>query len=227
MIVSCPACEIRFEVDEAQLGPDGRIVRCGKCGNCWHQMPEIDPRAVAAAAEEAVPPPPPRRRAAPPAKKKGRGLLVGWVLLLLFIGGIAAVGWFERGRIVEQFPQMRDLYALLQVPLPESGPTLQLSDVNAARDDEGSDVVITVRGRVANISERKQKLPALRIQFTGADGAVVKEWFYELPQSELDAGDAVEFETETRNPPEEAQNLSVNFAGRAEPVEPDSASSAQ
>jgi len=98
MIVSCPACEIRFQVDEEQLGYDGRIVRCGKCGNCWHQMPDKDPRAGLAD----VPPPPPRRRAAAPPKKKGRGVLVGWLLLLVFIGGVAAVGWFERARIVTQ-----------------------------------------------------------------------------------------------------------------------------
>src|SRR3546814_18786218 len=54
MIVSCPACESRFQVDREQLGYDGRIVRCGKCGNCWNQMPENDPRAAIAATAAAV-----------------------------------------------------------------------------------------------------------------------------------------------------------------------------
>ena len=35
MIISCPACEIQFNVDPALLGPDGRKVRCAKCAHVW------------------------------------------------------------------------------------------------------------------------------------------------------------------------------------------------
>lgn len=215
MIVTCPACESRFQVDEAQLGPDGRIVRCGKCGNCWHQMPGDDPRAGLAD----VPPPPPRRRAAPPPKKKGKGVLVGWLLLLAFVGGAAAVGWFERARIVAQFPQLADVYHLLGVPLPEAGASLQLSNVTTSRAEVDGDDVVTVRGQLANISQRKQMLPPLRIQLSDSAGAVVTEWFFDLPERELDAGESVGFETVTKNPPSSASSVSVTFAGQAQPVE--------
>lgn len=215
MIVSCPACESRFQVDEEQLGYDGRIVRCGKCSNCWHQMPEKDPRAGLAD----VPPPPPRRRAAAPPKKKGKGVLVGWLLLLVFIGGVAAVGWFERARIVTQFPQLADVYNLLGVPLPESGASLQLSNVTTSRTAVDGDDVITVRGQLANISPRKQTLPPLRIQLSDGAGAVVTEWFFDVPEGPLDAGETVSFETVTKNPPASASSVSVTFAGQAQPVE--------
>ncbi|MGF1594120.1 MAG: DUF3426 domain-containing protein [Kiloniellaceae bacterium] len=215
MILNCPACGSRFQVDREQLGFDGRIVRCGKCGNCWHQMPEDDPRAAVAAAEASVPPPP-RRRPAQPPKKKGGGLALGWILLLLLVAGVAAGGWFGRDQIVAQFPQLADLYALAGIPVAAPGPVLQLSDVTLDSEEVAGDTVITVRGRVSNISDRKQDLPTLRARLTDSGDQVLAEWTFEVPQGQLDAGAAVSFRTETRNPPEGAQNLSITF-GTDEP----------
>ena len=223
MIVSCPACESRFQVDREQLGYDGRIVRCGKCGNCWHQMPEKDPRAAMVAAAAAVtadvPPLPGRRRGVPPQKKRG-GLAAGWILLLLFVAGVAAGGWFERERIVTRFPQLADVYALIGVPVAAQGQTLELNDVNTERAELDGDTVITVRGVVSNLSDRKQTLPPLRVQLTDSSGAVLAEWTFDPPRGELDAGDSVTFESQTRNPPEGAQNLNITFAQAKAPAAP-------
>lgn len=220
MIVSCPACESRFQVDRELLGYDGRVVRCGKCGNCWHQMPENDPRAAVAAEPFADVPPPPRRRSAPPArKKKGAGLAVGWLLLLLVVGAVAAGGWFERDRIVARFPQLGDVYHLLGVPVTLPGQALRLSDLTPQEHQVDGDRVLTVRGVVTNTSDRKQTLPQLRAQLLDSAGRVLAEWVFDPPQAELDAGGSTTFETETRNPPQGAQNLSVTpvvLAGAAQ-----------
>jgi predicted Zn finger-like uncharacterized protein len=210
MIVSCPACESRFEVDREQLGFDGRVVRCGKCGNCWHQMPEGAPPAAAAAEDL---PPPVRRRPAPPPRRKSCGLAVGWLLLLLFIGGVAAGGWFGREQIVAQVPQMADLYAMAGIPVAGAGPLLRLSDVALESAEDAGETVITVRGVVTNVSDRKQAVPMLRAQLTDQAGTVLAEWSFDPPRGELDAGASASFETQTRNPPEGAQNLSITFAG--------------
>ena len=37
MIITCPSCQARFNVNSSKLGPKGRRVRCSKCGNHWHQ----------------------------------------------------------------------------------------------------------------------------------------------------------------------------------------------
>ncbi len=68
MIVACPSCQTRFNLDAAKLLPAGRNVRCAKCGHRWRQMPEgmEEPPAPAAVAEAPAPEPAPPPPAPPP-----------------------------------------------------------------------------------------------------------------------------------------------------------------
>lgn len=56
MILTCPACATRFQVDSSAFGPAPRKVRCSVCRNVWQQAPLPDP----------VPPPAPEPAAAKP-----------------------------------------------------------------------------------------------------------------------------------------------------------------
>lgn len=46
MIASCPSCATRFAVTDAKLGPQGRKVKCGKCGHVWVQLADGTTRDV-------------------------------------------------------------------------------------------------------------------------------------------------------------------------------------
>ena len=53
MIIECPACTTRYDI-KAALPPDGRTVRCAKCGTVWRAMPytvgeEVEAEALSAA----------------------------------------------------------------------------------------------------------------------------------------------------------------------------------
>jgi predicted Zn finger-like uncharacterized protein len=80
MILTCPACQTRYQVDATKFPPEGRNVRCARCGEVWHQshpQAEIPPaqepgpeavEPVPEAAPEAVFAPPPE----PPAEEPQR-----------------------------------------------------------------------------------------------------------------------------------------------------------
>ncbi|HIJ62604.1 MAG TPA: thioredoxin, partial [Rhodospirillaceae bacterium] len=73
MIVTCPSCETHFNLAPAALGPEGRVMRCARCGHKWHArpsaaaaVPAVTPAAAPAAraAAPAAAPPPPKAAAA-------------------------------------------------------------------------------------------------------------------------------------------------------------------
>ncbi len=53
MIIECPACVTRYDI-KAELPPEGRTVRCAKCGTLWRAMPESPGET---GAEEQIAPP--------------------------------------------------------------------------------------------------------------------------------------------------------------------------
>ncbi|MDA0996876.1 MAG: zinc-ribbon domain-containing protein [Proteobacteria bacterium] len=39
MLISCPNCATRYNIEASYLGAQGRAVRCANCANTWHQNP--------------------------------------------------------------------------------------------------------------------------------------------------------------------------------------------
>jgi len=57
MIISCSSCQAKFRVDESRIGPDGKKVRCSKCGHVWRAMPEARPVLSVEQPTPVLPPP--------------------------------------------------------------------------------------------------------------------------------------------------------------------------
>jgi predicted Zn finger-like uncharacterized protein len=50
MLIVCPSCATSYDVGAASLPPDGRQVRCLRCGAVWHAEPSHGDKLLAAAA---------------------------------------------------------------------------------------------------------------------------------------------------------------------------------
>jgi predicted Zn finger-like uncharacterized protein len=58
MILVCPSCAARYDVDGSKFPAEGRKVRCQKCGHVWHQAPEADQAEIEEAIFNPQPEPP-------------------------------------------------------------------------------------------------------------------------------------------------------------------------
>lgn len=41
MLINCPSCTVKYLLNSAELGNDGRIVKCIKCNYEWMQRPNL------------------------------------------------------------------------------------------------------------------------------------------------------------------------------------------
>jgi predicted Zn finger-like uncharacterized protein len=46
MMITCPDCSTAYRVSAAALGPDGRSVKCARCGTRWHASAEPDTTSI-------------------------------------------------------------------------------------------------------------------------------------------------------------------------------------
>src|SRR6202047_2152418 len=155
MIVSCPVCRTRYQVDESALrGQSGRTVRCAKCGHTWHQRAAPDPPEVGDEAKtdgriepalEVPPRPaatlevPPRQRALPepPRRRSRRGAFRWLVIAILLAVAVLAGVVAARGAVVALWPSAARLFALAGFSAESPGTGLKIEKLAPSRTPDG------------------------------------------------------------------------------------------
>lgn len=216
MILTCPECSTRFQLDPAQLGAKGRTVRCANCGHRWlAKPPEDTPAAID------FPPPEPvasrgearRRPARPPEPRRaalGSASLVGWLVgvLVVLLMASAIIG---RNEIVAGFPASASIYERLGLPITiQLG--LQFEDVESEKLSDGGVPILIVKGMVVNVAEGERMVPPIKITLLDGDGRELEHQLFEVKDTgALPARARTEFSARIVNPAEQARNFSVTF----------------
>lgn len=220
MIVSCPQCETRYELDQKVLAPLGRSVRCAQCSHVWTQRPGDDAGLAGDADDDFDIPDfgldeedeaPRRRRAARRSKPepKGRGGLIGWAAFAAVIIGIAAGGFFGRAQIVDFWPPAAKLYAMAGIAAEVAAPGLLVQNVQGSQRREADDIVLDVTGEIVNASQDTKSIPELRGLLLDVRQRVVHSWTFQPPSPVINPGETMEFTTSVSNPPPNARGLQV------------------
>jgi predicted Zn finger-like uncharacterized protein len=243
MILTCPSCRTRYQTDGAQFKPPGRNVRCAKCGHVWYQSSpepatELEPEPVLVPPTPAAPAPPqpaepesgalhfgtvPGAVAPEPAERdlprRSRGAAfaqaVAWLALILLIG---AIGWGTiqyRETIASLWPQSASLYATLGLPVNVRGITL--TNIAYKQEYEDGQPVLSVTGKVINVSKRDQAVPEIRVVLFDDAKHELYHWTFDAGIPTLKPGSESAFMTRLSSPPAEARNLNVRFVESGEP----------
>ena len=242
MILTCPSCRTRYQADSAHFHSPGRNVRCAKCGETWFQAaPEAESTtepepviaapvldeptpaaelAEAAASESnalnfAVGEPADEMPARDPARRErslgGRlAQAAGWVVFFVLIG---AIGWSivqYRQTIASLWPQSASFYALIGMPVNVRG--IAIANVAYKQEYEDGQPVLSVTGKVVNVSNKEQPVPEIRVVLFDDAKHELYQWTFDAGIPTLKPGSESAFVTRLSSPPAEARNLDVRFA---------------
>lgn len=236
MILECPTCAARFNVDTELIGTEGRTVRCGSCGHSWHQMPrdidldldfEVDEEGPSeAAGDEAGQVAPEedletrlsetRRRAkarsaAATARGKPAGtrLPIGWLILILVVAALVIGGILGRTQIIALAPGTSTVFEFVGLQEPV-GSGLEMKDVTSAREVVEGVNSLVIRGVIVNATEREISVPRLQASLIDTDGAELASWVFDADSAALPPGGFTTFETSAENPPAQG-NVNLVF----------------
>jgi predicted Zn finger-like uncharacterized protein len=235
MILTCPECATRYQTDASHFSPDGRKVRCAKCGHVWFQAaPAIEAEArvedTPPMARPATPPvtmpersPPPREAApswqAPPQERtwplERLGLGFGWAALAAVV---LAMGWSTvhyRENIATLWPQSSSLYRAMGLTVNARGIEIESGDKNAHFETEDGQDVLVITGRLVNISSHELSVPQINVSLTDAAKRELYHWNFAPGVATLHPGQSAPFHTRLPNPPAATKNISLRFAERS------------
>jgi predicted Zn finger-like uncharacterized protein len=135
---------------------------------------------------------------------------VGWAALIFLIG---TIGWGTiqyRETIASLWPQSASFYALLRLPVNVRG--VALTNIAYKQDYEDGQPVLSVSGKVVNISKREQPVPEIRVVLLDDAKHELYHWTFDAGIPTLKPGGESPFMTRLSSPPPEARNLNVRFA---------------
>jgi len=134
----------------------------------------------------------------------------GWAALIFLV---AMIGWASvqyRQTIARLWPQSASLYAAVGLPVNVRG--IELTNISYQQEFEDGQPVLSVTGKVVNISNRELPVPEIRVVLLDDAKHELYHWNFDAGIPTLKPGGESTFVTRLSSPPPEARNLNVRFA---------------
>ncbi|HEX7761690.1 MAG TPA: MJ0042-type zinc finger domain-containing protein, partial [Caulobacteraceae bacterium] len=229
MILTCPECATGYFVDDAQIKPGGRTVRCAACGARWTAQrdapldlvstPEEGAFGREPGAPEAAPAPLTgddlpkvfRERASNQQKMRAAavtGLVWGGlaVALVLIVGALILF----RESVARAIPSTAAAYGAIGLPVNRIGLTIEGVHAEPALQD--GHAALSVAMTVRNVTDRAVVSPPLSIVLLNAQGKRIGGQIVRPANPRIPPGEQRFFATAILDPPLTAHDLEVSFA---------------
>jgi predicted Zn finger-like uncharacterized protein len=237
MILTCPSCVTRYEVDGGMFPSTGRDVRCAKCGHVWRAAPdgegmaepevaadpapevyqqpvERDPEPQSSGAEEVHEEELGPATATTPWYARKPSLIAGWAALAVMVLVIGVTASIYRREVVEVWPKTASLYSGLGVTVAPTG--LKLGNTKTFAVPQNGQIVLTVTGAVTNVASTVLPVPQIRVGLVDRDKRELYHWTVAPQVVTLKPGQSTRFVTRLSNPPDGAANYEIRFAKAGE-----------
>lgn len=217
MILVCPTCQTRYKVDDEALSrPSGREVRCASCGHSWHYRaaprsapPLMRLRERIETAERAEPAASPRPAITAPSSSRRRPASgLGWVIVILLLGGAVVAAILGRNQVVAMWPQARQIYELAGLKLGPLGAGLDIANITSTRNADG----LVVEGDITNKVGVTRSVPHLRVALRDANQHELVFKIVDPPRERLLPGETSHFVVGFLPAPDAAVGVLVTFA---------------
>jgi predicted Zn finger-like uncharacterized protein len=215
MIVVCPACNTRYQVEDEAVGrPSGRTVKCANCGHSWHYIAAAPVSPLLRVRERLQSAPPGEPAAAPrpaitaPAPPRRRHSGLGWVALILLVGAVVIAAILGRDQIVALWPPAARFYDLVGLKVQPLGAGLDIGNVVSTRNADG----LIVEGDVSNKTGVPRSVPRLRVALRDGGQKELVFKVVEPPRERLLPGETSHFVVAFLPAPDGASGVVVTFA---------------
>jgi predicted Zn finger-like uncharacterized protein len=238
MILTCPECATGYFVEDGQIRPEGRAVRCAACGARWTAHPEapldllgaeVEPPAAVPADAHGPKPmaepvvtltgddlPKQFRSRAEEDRRMRQAAVSGavWAAAAVAVAIVVGLAIVFREQVVRAWPQTASAYAAVGLAVNPTG--LVIEQVHAEPSLEEGHAALAISGVIRNVVGRDVLAPPLRITLLNAQGKRVAGQIAALGNAHIPPGETRHFATAIFDPPFSAANLQVDFAPGAQ-----------
>ncbi len=232
MIVTCPECATAYNVDEAKIPAEGRLVKCANCGHRWTAYapppePEPEPEILSAPVEpepkeladpedlDAADLPKVFRAKAADNRKVREAATAGvvWAGMAAVLVVLVAVAAVFRMNVVSLWPKAAAAYAWVGLPVNSLGLTIEGVRAEPALQD--GHAALSVSGMFRNVKDEAITAPPLRISLLNKAGKRISTKIAQPADAVVPPGETRHFAIAILDPPASASQLEVAFAPEA------------
>ncbi len=129
--------------------------------------------------------------------------IVAIIVFLVLGGAIGALAWFGPQNILSSVG--------IATNVDDGALDVQLVRSPERRTLASGHELLSISGRIVNMTDEEQPVPDIRAELRNAQGAVVYDWTIQAPQSSLPPRETVEFNSAEIDIPPSAEELNLKF----------------